>query len=188
MADSLLVELLTEELPPKALAALGGAFANGIRDELVALGLAPKGGNYEQDLATPRRLAVLVRDVAARAASAEKEVSGPSASAPPAAVAGFAKKHGVAVEALERKPGAKGEVWVARVKAGGTVLDDALAGVVERAVKKLPIPKLMTYQRDICRRSVRLGHALSRGSLHFSAISRGMMKDVPSRLPVSGDR
>ena len=42
----------------------------------------------------------------------------------------------------------------------------------------LPIPKLMTYQREISPRSVRLGHALSGGSLHFSAISRWMMKDV----------
>src|SRR6185436_17124665 len=145
MASSLLVELLTEELPPKALSALGTAFANGIRDELVALGLAPKGGKYEHDLATPRRLAVLVRDVAERAASEEKEVTGPSAGAPVASVAGFAKKHGVAVEALQRKPGAKGEVWVARVKAGGTALDEALAGVVGRAVKKLPIPKVMRW-------------------------------------------
>jgi len=145
MADSLLVELLTEELPPKALSALGLAFATGIRDELVALGLAPKAGKYLQDLATPRRLAVLVPEVAERAASEEKEVTGPSASAPQAAVAGFAKKHGVAVEALQRKPGAKGEVWVARVKAGGAALDDALAGIVERAVKKLPIPKVMRW-------------------------------------------
>ena len=57
MADSLLVELLTEELPPKALSALGLAFATGIRDELVALGLAAKAGKYQQDLATPRRRA-----------------------------------------------------------------------------------------------------------------------------------
>jgi glycosyltransferase involved in cell wall biosynthesis len=42
----------------------------------------------------------------------------------------------------------------------------------------LPIPKLMTYQREISRRSVRLGHALSRGTLWFSAISRQMMRDV----------
>jgi glycosyltransferase involved in cell wall biosynthesis len=42
----------------------------------------------------------------------------------------------------------------------------------------LPIPKLMTYQRHISRRSVRLGHALSRGSLWFSAISRQMMRSV----------
>src|SRR4030095_16114842 len=55
MAQTLLVELLTEELPPKALSALGRAFANGIRDELDTLGLAPKTRKYEQDLARPRR-------------------------------------------------------------------------------------------------------------------------------------
>ncbi|HWV90365.1 MAG TPA: glycine--tRNA ligase subunit beta [Burkholderiales bacterium] len=145
MPESLLVELLTEELPPKALSALGLAFANGIRDGLVALGLAPKTGKFESDLATPRRLAVLVNEVAERAASEEREVTGPAASAPPAAVAGFAKKHGVAVEALQRKAGAKGEVFVARVKAGGAALDEVLAGVVDRVVRKLPIPKVMRW-------------------------------------------
>ncbi|HVJ23560.1 MAG TPA: glycine--tRNA ligase subunit beta, partial [Burkholderiales bacterium] len=145
MAETILVELLTEELPPKALSALGAAFASGIRGELVTLGLAPPNGKWLQDLATPRRLAVLIHDVAERAASEEKEVSGPSAGAPAAAVAGFAKKHGIAVESLQKRPGAKGEVFVARVKAGGAALDDALAGVVERAVKKLPIPKVMRW-------------------------------------------
>ncbi|HYI86566.1 MAG TPA: glycine--tRNA ligase subunit beta [Burkholderiales bacterium] len=145
MPESLLVELLTEELPPKALSALGLAFASGIRDELVALGLAPKTGKFENDLATPRRLAVLVSEVAERAASEEREVTGPAASAPPAAVAGFAKKHGVAVEALQRKAGAKGEVFVARVKAGGAALDEVLAGVVDRVVRRLPIPKVMRW-------------------------------------------
>ncbi len=145
MAENLLVELLTEEVPPMALSTLGLAFANGIRDELVALGRAPKTGKHEKDLATPRRLAVLVSDVAERAVSEEREVTGPAASAPPAAVAGFAKKHGVAVESLQRKPGAKGEVFVARVKAGGAVLDEVLAGVVDRVVRKLPIPKVMRW-------------------------------------------
>jgi glycosyltransferase involved in cell wall biosynthesis len=42
----------------------------------------------------------------------------------------------------------------------------------------LPIPKLMTYQREISRRSIKWGHALSRGTLWFSAISRSMMHDV----------
>ncbi len=145
MPESLLVELLTEELPPKALSALGLAFASGIRDELVALGLAPRTGKFENDLATPRRLAVLVSEVAERAVSEEREVTGPAASAPPAAVAGFAKKHGVAVEALQRKAGAKGEVFVARVKAGGAALDEVLAGVVDRVVRRLPIPKVMRW-------------------------------------------
>jgi glycosyltransferase involved in cell wall biosynthesis len=46
------------------------------------------------------------------------------------------------------------------------------------ALLPLPIPKLMTYQRNISRRSVHLGHTLSHGTLWFSAISRQMMRGV----------
>jgi glycyl-tRNA synthetase beta chain len=182
---SLLVELLTEELPPKALSALGLAFANGIRDELVALGLAPKTGKYEKDLATPRRLAVLVDDVAERAASEEREVAGPSASAPAAAVAGFAKKHGVAVETLQRKPGAKGEVFVARVKAGGAALDEVLAGVVDRVVRKLPIPKVMRWG-DGDAQFVRPVHGLV--MLHGSRVVPGTVLGLAAGNRTQGHR
>ena len=185
MPETLLVELLTEELPPKALSALGVAFANGIRDELVALGLAAKSGKYEKDLATPRRLAVLVHDVAQRAASEEREVTGPAASAPAAAVAGFAKKHGVAVEALQRKPGAKGEVFVARVKAGGAVLDEVLAGVVERAVRKLPIPKVMRWG-DGDAQFVRPAHGLV--MLHGARVVPGSVLGLAAGNRTQGHR
>jgi glycyl-tRNA synthetase beta chain len=185
MPETLLVELLTEELPPKALSALGAAFANGIRAELVALGLAPQNGKWDQDLATPRRLAVLIRDVAERAASEEKEVTGPAAGAPPAAVAGFAKKHGVAVETLQRKSTAKGEVFVARVKAGGAALDEALAGVVERAVKKLPIPKVMRWG-DGDAQFVRPVHGLV--MLHGSRVVPGSVLGLASGNRTQGHR
>jgi glycyl-tRNA synthetase beta chain len=185
MAESLLVELLTEELPPKALSALGLAFANGIRDELVLLGLAPKTGKFENDLATPRRLAVLVSDVAERAASEEREIIGPAASAPPAAVAGFAKKHGVAVETLQRKPGAKGEVFVARVKAGGAALDEVLAGVVDRVVRKLPIPKVMRWG-DGDAQFVRPVHGLV--MLHGSRVVPGSVLGLVSGNRTQGHR
>jgi glycyl-tRNA synthetase beta chain len=147
MADrqTLLVELLTEELPPKALKTLGASFASAIYEELAALGLAAKAHTYRSDLATPRRLAVLIPGVAERAAQETKEVQGPSSSAPAQAVAGFAKKHGVPAEALERRATPKGEVFVARVQAGGAGLEAVLAGVVEKAVKKLPIPKVMRW-------------------------------------------
>jgi glycosyltransferase involved in cell wall biosynthesis len=46
------------------------------------------------------------------------------------------------------------------------------------ALLPFPVPKLMTYQREISRRSILLGHHLSRGTLHFSAISRSMMRQV----------
>ena len=185
MPESLLVELLTEELPPKALSALGTAFASGIRDELVTLGLAPKAGKYEQDLATPRRLAVLIQDVAERAPSEEREVAGPSASAPPAAVAGFAKKHGVAVEALQRRPGAKGEVFVARIRAGGAALDEALAGVVERTVRKLPIPKVMRWG-DGDAQFVRPVHGLV--MLHGSRVVPGSVLGLAAGNRTQGHR
>ena len=185
MPDSLLVELLTEELPPKALSALGLAFANGIRDELVALGLAPKTGKFENDLATPRRLAVLVSEVAERAASEEREVTGPAASAPPAAVAGFAKKHGVAVEALQRKAGAKGEVFVARVKAGGAALDEVLAGVVDRVVRRLPIPKVMRWG-DGDAQFVRPVHGLV--MLHGTRVVPGSVLGLASGNRTQGHR
>ena len=185
MPETLLVELLTEELPPKALSALGAALANGIRGELVTLGLAPQSAKWDQDLATPRRLAVLVREVAERAASEEKEVTGPAAGAPPAAVAGFAKKHGVAVESLQKKPTAKGEVFVARVKAGGAALDEALAGVVERAVKKLPIPKVMRWG-DGDAQFVRPVHGLV--MLHGSRVVPGSVLGLASGRRTQGHR
>ena len=185
MAASLLVELLTEELPPKALAPLGLAFANGIHDELVALGLAPKAGKFENDLATPRRLAVLVREVAERAGSEEREVTGPAANAPPAAVAGFAKKHGVTVDSLQRKPGARGEVLVARVKAGGAALDEVLAGVVDRVVRKLPIPKVMRWG-DGDAQFVRPVHGLV--MLHGSRVVPGSVLGLVSGNRTQGHR
>jgi glycyl-tRNA synthetase beta chain len=145
MAATLLVELLTEELPPKSLAALGQSFAASIRDELAAQGLAAKGASANTGLATPRRLAVTISGVADQAAFEEKDVQGPSTSAPQAAAAGFAKKHGIAVEALQRQQTPKGEVFVARIKAGGASLKAVLPEIVEKAIKKLPIPKVMRW-------------------------------------------
>jgi glycyl-tRNA synthetase beta chain len=142
---TLLVELLTEELPPKSLAALGAHFATSVRDELVVQGLAAKTAAFNAHLVTPRRLAVLISSVAAQAELQEREVQGPSTSAPQAAAAGFAKKHGLAVEALQRQSTPKGEVFVARIKAGGASLQAVLAGVVEKSLKKLPIPKMMRW-------------------------------------------
>ncbi len=145
MKAPLLVELLTEELPPKALAGLAAHFAQGVFDELVAAGLASRDARVERELATPRRLAVLIAEVLDKAATVEKEVQGPAVGAPEAAVAGFARKHGVPAAALERRAGPKGEVYVARVQAGGQTLDEVLAPAVDRAVRKLPIPKVMRW-------------------------------------------
>ena len=140
---TLLVELLTEELPPKSLRALSEAFGAALFAGL-AKGQLVSGKNM-RIFATPRRLAVSIADVAAAAQDRESEVAGPSTSAPAQAVAGFAKKHGVAVDKLERRAGAKGEVFVARAKITGVQLDEVLASLVEEALKSLPIPKVMRW-------------------------------------------
>ena len=142
---TLLVELLTEELPPKSLRALSEAFMERVFNDLVKMQLKARDPQGRRIYATPRRLALLIPDVAAAAQDREAEVAGPSTSAPAQAVAGFAKKHGVAVDKLERRAGAKGEVFVARAKITGVQLDKVLASLVEDALKSLPIPKVMRW-------------------------------------------
>jgi glycyl-tRNA synthetase beta chain len=182
---ALLVELLTEELPPKALKELGLSFASSIHEELSILGLAAGTGAWTKDLATPRRLAVLIDEVSDRGATEEKEVQGPSTSAPAQAVAGFAKKHGIAVDALQRRTTPKGEVYVARVQAGGATLDAVLAGVVDKAVKRLPIPKVMRWG-DGDARFVRPVHGLV--MLHGSRVVPGSVLGLEAGDSTLGHR
>src|SRR5262249_24175097 len=104
---SLLVELLTEELPPKSLATLSKVFADEIGNALVRNQLKQQAGDWKP-LATPRRLAVLIPAVHAAGEDRLNEVTGPSVKAPPEAVAGFAKKQGVDVKSLETRETPKG--------------------------------------------------------------------------------
>ncbi len=144
-AKSLLVELLTEELPPKSLAHLGRAFEEGIYDGLVLRGLLIAPSRHPRALATPRRLAVQVPNVLDMASDRPREFTGPSVKAPLEAIAGFAKKHGTDVKALEQRDTPKGRVFVANVSLKGAALDAVLAEIVVDALKKLPIPKIMRW-------------------------------------------
>ncbi|MFM9888009.1 MAG: glycine--tRNA ligase subunit beta [Burkholderiales bacterium] len=148
---SLLVELLTEELPPKALRLLGDAFAEALVKDLRAEGLAPASGAFVA-FATPRRLAVLIHDVAANAADRTVIVKGPSVKAglgadgsPSQPLQGFAKKQGVAVDQLERQSDGKQEVFIHKSVVRGAHLDAVLADKVAVALKRLPIPKMMRW-------------------------------------------
>src|SRR5688572_21890331 len=144
MPEALLVEILTEELPPKSLRALSEAFRDRLLAELAKAQLVPA-GVAAKSFATPRRLAVLIPGVAAAGQDRETEVTGPSSKAPAQAIEGFARKHGVSVDALERRTTPKGEVVVARSRVKGQVLKSILASLVEEALKALPIPKLMRW-------------------------------------------
>jgi glycyl-tRNA synthetase beta chain len=143
MAATLLVELLTEELPPKALRRLAETFGDSLAAALRD-GLLPHAESV-RCFATPRRLAVMIPGVLEKAADLRSERTGPSVSAGPEAARGFARKCGVPVESLEKHRSAKGEVWLARFTTAGAKLKDVLAQRVAAALKALPIPKLMRW-------------------------------------------
>src|SRR5882762_2150564 len=146
MKASLLIEMLTEELPPRSLARLEQAFAEALCEGL-ALSRLLESPTYDSQkiLATPRRLAVVVSQVLDAASDRQIEVTGPSVKAPPEAVAGFAKKHGVDVKALEQRDTPKGKIFVANVTSKGATLDSVLGSIVNAAIKRLPVPKLMRW-------------------------------------------
>ncbi|MBI3375766.1 MAG: glycine--tRNA ligase subunit beta [Betaproteobacteria bacterium] len=151
MKATLLVEILSEELPPKSLRDFDVNFCSWLFEELAKLKLVAR-TVVPRHYATPRRLAAVIPEVLDRVAGEEKEIAGPSVKVgldangkPTQAIIGFAKKAGIAVEALERRGTPKGEVFVARVVTGEITLDTVLAELVEKALKRLPIPKLMRW-------------------------------------------
>jgi glycyl-tRNA synthetase beta chain len=156
--STLLVELLTEELPPKALARLGDAFAEGIALRLAARDLIEGELSFER-YATPRRLAVTIKNV--RAVAPEKHVrekvlpvsvaldkdGQPTAPlAKKLAALGFPD---FSVNDLERASDGKADAFFLRYAAPGATLAEGLQAALDETLNasKLPIPKVMTYQR-----------------------------------------
>jgi glycyl-tRNA synthetase beta chain len=148
---SLLIELGTEELPPKALDELAAAFATGVCEGLKKRGV-------EADLASaqtycsPRRLAVLVPRVADAQPDQIQERRGPALSAaldatgaPSKALLGFAQSCGVDVAALEKLESGKGAWFVHRAAKPGQPTVKLIAEIVSEALKALPIPKPMRW-------------------------------------------
>ena len=144
MEATLLVELLTEELPPKSLKELSDVFGSKLFSDLEKDRFLSNGSAVSV-CATPRRLAVLITKVKERSLDTDRDVQGPPITAASQAISGFAKKNGVAVEALKKQKGPKGEIFVAHVTVSGQPLGDALAAKVETALKTLPIPKVMRW-------------------------------------------
>jgi glycyl-tRNA synthetase beta chain len=189
--ESLLVELLTEELPPKSLARLASAFA----DALTALlrdGAFIGADEVPERFATPRRLAVLIPNTRARQVDSIVERRGPSVQAaldaagkPTPALVGFARSCGVDPSKLERREDGKGEYFLYRMKKKGEPLAAHLAGYVEQAVKRLPVAKLMRWSsRDI--QFVRPVHGLI--MLHGSKVVPGQVLGLKSGNKTRGHR
>jgi glycyl-tRNA synthetase beta chain len=183
--ESLLVELLTEELPPKSLALLGQIFADEVFNSLVRHQLKQRDLAGRRIFASPRRLATCVPKVLAAAQDRSSEVPGPSVQAPPEAVAGFARKNGLAVSALEQRDTPKGGIYVARVTLKGVALDAMLAEIIDEALKKLPIPKTMRWG-DGDARFARPVHGLV--MLHGSRVVPGRVLGLDSGNLTQGHR
>lgn len=145
----LLVEIGTEELPPKALLKLSQAFADGIGSGLKDADIAF--GDI-RNLATPRRLAVIVGEVEDAQPDREIEKRGPALTAaftedgcPSKAALGFASSCGVTVEQLDTLSTDKGEWLVFRSHEQGRPSTELFADIINDALARLPIPKRMRW-------------------------------------------
>ena len=147
--QNFLVEIGTEELPPKALKTLATSFADNVEAELNLAGLS---FDKIEWFAAPRRLAVKVLNLATQQPSKEIEKRGPAVSAafdaegkPTKAAEGWARGCGITVEQAERIATDKGEWLVHRAKIEGQPTKNLLNGIVANALAKLPIPKPMRW-------------------------------------------
>ena len=147
--QNFLVEIGTEELPPKALKTLATSFADNVEAELNQAGLS---FDKIEWFAAPRRLAVKVLNLATQQPSKEIEKRGPAVSAafdaegkPTKAAEGWARGCGITVDQAERIATDKGEWLVHRAKIEGQPTKNLLNDIVANALAKLPIPKPMRW-------------------------------------------
>jgi len=151
MRGTLLIELLTEELPPKSLRTLSETFAQGVFTALKEQGFCTA-ESVCTPFATPRRLALSITQVTAQQPDRVLERKGPAvasgvdaAGQPTKALEGFLRSAGVSFADLQKVHDGKAEYFVAKLDKKGEPLAAHLAGMVAQALKKLPIPKVMRW-------------------------------------------
>ncbi len=176
MKETLLIELLTEELPPKSLERLSITFTDEVLAALREQALAGEDSTCIR-FATPRRLAMMIKNVLPQQPDRVIERKGPAVASaldaegkPTKALEGFMRSAGVTFEQLQRSSEGKAEYFVARIEQRGKGLEDCLSDIVAQALKKLPITKLMRWG-DSEHQFVRPVHALT--MLHGEKIVPG---------------
>lgn len=145
----LLIEIGTEELPPKSLQILSNSFADQVRSALQTAGLAFQSVSQ---FATPRRLALLVKYLQIEQSSQTIERRGPALQAafdgsgkPTPAALGFAKSCGTDINSLEKLETDKGAWLVFRAQQAGQPTSTLIPPIVQQALDKLPIAKRMRW-------------------------------------------
>lgn len=190
MKPSLLVELFTEELPPKSLEKLADSFALTAQSALVKAGFVAEGSPLAI-YATPRRMAWVLSEVLAIAPDQSVTRKGPAvasamkAGEPTPALLGFARSCGVTVAELSVGHDGKQDVYVFESVQKGATLADVLADVVADALKKMPIPKTMRWgNSDV--QFVRPVHGLV--MLHGTELIEGSVLGLDSGRVTHGHR
>lgn len=195
MGEPLLIELFTEELPPRALERLSSAWSDSIARALVDRGLAPADARIEA-FASPRRLAVRIDPVLSQAPDREIEIKGPSvkigldaSGTPTQALIKWAERQGAQLDQLTQAHDGKQECFFWRSAARGSTLDAEIETILTQAISALPIPKLMQYQLAdgrTCVSFVRPAHRLI--VLHGSAVINASLLGLRSDRMTQGHR
>jgi glycyl-tRNA synthetase beta chain len=184
-----LVEVGTEELPPKALRELELAFVAGVRKGLTEANLSH---GEVQSFATPRRIAVLVKRLTSQQPEQDVRRKGPPITAafdasgqPTRAATAFAESCGVAIDALQRLEEGKGTFLFYIGKKAGTNTVDLLPRIVQTSLDALPIPKRMRWGAGTAE-FVRPVHWLV--MLYGSEVINASVLDVPAGQHTRGHR
>lgn len=161
--QDLIIEIGTEELPPKSLRKLAEAFKDGLVSGINTTGLHYQSVKW---FATPKRLAVLFSELQEKQQDQVIEKRGPAVSAafdadgnPTKAALGWARGNGIEVSEAERLKTDKGEWLLAKIAQPGKHVTDLLQNIVDAALKQLPIPKAMRWG-DSAEEFVRPIHSL----------------------------
>ncbi len=147
--NTLLIEIGTEELPPKALTKLATAFYHSICEQLNAASLSYSEAKW---FASPRRLAVMVTALEQQQADKSVEKRGPAVNVAfdadgnaTKAAQGWARSNGITVEQADRLTTDKGEWLLHKAIKPGQAVADLVPAMVRIALTKLPIPKPMRW-------------------------------------------
>ena len=187
--DTLLIELGTEELPPKSLKTLAVAFFDSIKSQLEANNLAYSEIKW---FATPRRLAVQVADLIEKQADKVVEKRGPAINVafddqgqPSKAAMGWARSNGITIEQAERLVTPKGEWLLHKATVAGKSISELVPDMVTTALNKLPIAKPMRWGSERIQ-FIRPVHTLT--LMYGAEIIKGCALGVDSSNQVQGHR
>ena len=137
-----LLELGTEELPPKLLTNLSNSLRDNLVEELKQIGIAI---GKVSTFATPRRLAVSISKIQSHQEDRLVEKKGPLVGSPEKAIEGFAKSCGVDINNLEKRSLGGKKYYFFHAKELGQPIKDLLPSVVEKAIKNIPITRAMKW-------------------------------------------